>query len=64
MSGSPHFRLSLPFIMTPLTWFNIPAPSVRKTEVDRQTQFGRQRFLKEPMPDRVVRYTHLWLPSV
>lgn len=52
----PHLRLSPPFIMT-LTWFNILA-HFRNAEVDRQTQFGRQRFLKEPMPDRVVRDTY------
>jgi hypothetical protein len=38
----------------PLTWTSTPALANDKNQLDRQTQFGRQRFVSEQTSDRMV----------
>ena len=38
----------------PLTWFSAPASADDQSQLSRQTQFGRQRFVSEQTPDQMV----------
>ncbi len=41
----------------PLTWFSAPALPDEKSQLDRQTQFGCQRFVSEQTSDQMVSTT-------